>query len=388
MRPRSSAWRRLRGCASAPPRRPVARRAARPSKRRWRGSCGSKRTACSAAATAPRRRRRRSGAARTGAVVAGAAAAAASPICARCSPTTKPRIRRRAALAIGRTRLPDGVRAAGRRCSRPIAIRKCGRWPRSRWGSSATPRPPTRSTHRAAAIADPLVQGRAAEALGLIGHKAAADADRRDDGGARQGRRARRRLPPDDSVPEGAGDRSGPARDLCAGAARRRTTPLASAVLDADGRPVSHWWPVAYAFQRVGDPKAGAALLRAAQGDGVMTRAFAARGLGAIKERARSRRWSRRWRNGRRADRRCASQAARALGELGARAGGRAARSSLLTTPNARSEPATRSGHRARPAAAGRARPICSSTCSTDRWPSMRAAALTGAGAHRSPRRF
>ena len=47
------------------------------------------------------------------------------------------RIRRRAALAIGRVGLADGVHAAGRRCW-PTAIPKCGRWRRSRSACSAT----------------------------------------------------------------------------------------------------------------------------------------------------------------------------------------------------------------------------------------------------------
>ena len=55
-------------------------------------------------------------------------------------------------------------------------------------------------------------------------------------------------------------------------------------ILDEASQPVSRWWPVAYSLQRLNDAKAGSALLTLLQGDGAMTRAFAARGLGAIKE--------------------------------------------------------------------------------------------------------
>ena len=37
--------------------------------------------------------------------------------------------------------------------------------------------------------------------------------------------------------------------------------PIAAAVLGADGQPVSRWWPIAYALQRVGDARAAPALL-------------------------------------------------------------------------------------------------------------------------------
>ena len=54
---------------------------------------------------------------------------------------------------------------------------------------------------------------------------------------------------------------------------------LAGSVLDADGRPRSRWWPIAYALQRVNDARAVPVLLELLKGDGQLTRAFAARGL-------------------------------------------------------------------------------------------------------------
>ena len=61
---------------------------------------------------------------------------------------------------------------------------------------------------------------------------------------------------------------------------------LASVLLDGSGRPISRWWPVAYGFRRVNDPRAGPALLALLASDGTTTRSFAARGLGVIKHAA------------------------------------------------------------------------------------------------------
>jgi cyclophilin family peptidyl-prolyl cis-trans isomerase/HEAT repeat protein len=60
--------------------------------------------------------------------------------------------------------------------------------------------------------------------------------------------------------------------------------PLAAAVLSSDGQPRSEWWPVAYALQRVEDKRALPALLVLAKSPGAYTRAFAAKGLGALKD--------------------------------------------------------------------------------------------------------
>ena len=59
--------------------------------------------------------------------------------------------------------------------------------------------------------------------------------------------------------------------------------PMAAAVL-ANGQPVTAWWPVAYALQRVEDPRAVPALLQLLTTNGRYTRAFAARGLGPLKD--------------------------------------------------------------------------------------------------------
>jgi cyclophilin family peptidyl-prolyl cis-trans isomerase/HEAT repeat protein len=59
--------------------------------------------------------------------------------------------------------------------------------------------------------------------------------------------------------------------------------PLAVAVLDGSGQPVSNWWPVAYALQRVGDARAAPALTALMNTPGRFTAAFAVKGLGSTK---------------------------------------------------------------------------------------------------------
>ena len=58
---------------------------------------------------------------------------------------------------------------------------------------------------------------------------------------------------------------------------------LAAAVIDERGAPVSAWWPVAYALQRVGDPRAAPALTTLLT-QGRYTASFAIRGLAAAKD--------------------------------------------------------------------------------------------------------
>jgi cyclophilin family peptidyl-prolyl cis-trans isomerase/HEAT repeat protein len=63
----------------------------------------------------------------------------------------------------------------------------------------------------------------------------------------------------------------------------RAYEPLATAVLEGN-RPISTWWPVAYALQRIEDKRAAPALLHLLGTEGRYTRAFAARGLGALRD--------------------------------------------------------------------------------------------------------
>lgn len=191
------------------------------------------------------------------------------------------RIRRRAALAVGRTRQPSGVAPLSSVLSTDSdpEVRQMAAFALGLIGDVSG----TDALLAALADSDPLVQGRAAEALGLIGHKAAAEA-----------------IATMMAVHTKAGVLSGISADdleypklpaveavrLGAYALVRLTAyePLASVLTDVAGRPISTWWPVAYAFRRIADPQAGPVLLALLQAEGSMTRAFAARGLGVIKE--------------------------------------------------------------------------------------------------------
>src|SRR5206468_7208472 len=58
--------------------------------------------------------------------------------------------------------------------------------------------------------------------------------------------------------------------------------PLAAAVLDASGAPRVRSWPVAFALQRLEDPRALDALIALARESHPFTRAFAVKGLAAL----------------------------------------------------------------------------------------------------------
>ncbi len=61
---------------------------------------------------------------------------------------------------------------------------------------------------------------------------------------------------------------------------------LAAAVLDANGQPKARWWPVAFALQRLDDKRALPALLTLAKDENPYARAFAVKGLAALRDRA------------------------------------------------------------------------------------------------------
>ena len=64
----------------------------------------------------------------------------------------------------------------------------------------------------------------------------------------------------------------------------RQYDALARVALDDQGQAVSRWWPVAYALQRIGDARAAPALLSLVSGPGVYTPAFALRGLATARD--------------------------------------------------------------------------------------------------------
>ena len=189
------------------------------------------------------------------------------------------RVRRRAALAVGRVGLTAGVEPLTRMLAdEEFEVRQMAAFA---LGLLANPsaRP---ALLKALEDPEPIVQGRAAEALGAIGDRADADAisamvQRHVTAGVLA------KIEPDDLNhpldPPVEAARLG----LYALTRLRAYEALASAVLDPQGQPVSRWWPVAYALQRVGDPRAAPVLLTLLGTPGRYTASFAARGLAGVK---------------------------------------------------------------------------------------------------------
>jgi cyclophilin family peptidyl-prolyl cis-trans isomerase/HEAT repeat protein len=198
-------------------------------------------------------------------------------------------VRSRAALAIGRVGMVEGGKAlalaltdtdSSVRAQAAFALGLIGR------ADAADP------LRRALTDVDPLVRGRAAEGLGLIaaqltgaeatafrGPAAVAVADAFSMCGPRIAG-----IAPDDEESPKPPDIESCRLAIFALARLREYEPLARVVLGADGRPVSTWWPVAYALQRVGDTRAVPALLMLARSAGVYTVAFALRSVGSSPE--------------------------------------------------------------------------------------------------------
>ena len=191
------------------------------------------------------------------------------------------RIRRRAALAIGRVGLADGAPAVRPLLSDPDAdVRQMAAFALGLLADKASV--PLLTT--ALQDADPRVRGRAAEALGLIGDTGSAAAVGQMVG-AYVSAGAITNIAPDDekfgASPEADAVRLG----VFALVRLKGFEPLAAAVQDGSGR-VSGWWPIAYALRRINDPRAIPLLRQLAGTPGRYTRAFAARGLGALKDTA------------------------------------------------------------------------------------------------------
>ncbi len=188
------------------------------------------------------------------------------------------RIRRRAALAIGRVGLPGGVQPlSGALADTDHEVRQMAAFALGLLGDAAA----ATALTQALTDASPLVRGRAAEALGQIGAKDAAAAI-----GTLAAEYARHAavtaISPDDETWPAAPEAEAFKLALFALVRLGAYEPLAAAVITGD-RPVSTWWPVAFALQRINDPRAVPALMQLARGPGKYTVAFAARGLGASK---------------------------------------------------------------------------------------------------------
>jgi cyclophilin family peptidyl-prolyl cis-trans isomerase/HEAT repeat protein len=191
-----------------------------------------------------------------------------------------PRIRRRAAISMGRVGLRDAVPALTAMLADADAdVRQAALFALGLIGD--------RSAAAAAAglLQDPspLARGRAAEALGLMAAEDAAPAI------AKMAAEyavspAVAAMAPDDEQWPGPPEAEAFKLGLFALVRLRAYDSLAAAVLTPDGQPVSTWWPVAYALQRIGDPRAIPALRQLTRVKGRYTPAFAARGLGRAKD--------------------------------------------------------------------------------------------------------
>jgi HEAT repeat protein/cyclophilin family peptidyl-prolyl cis-trans isomerase len=187
---------------------------------------------------------------------------------------SEPAVRRRAALAIGRVGRADGVDAlAGVLGDSEEEVRAAAAFSLGLIGASSGVEPLLAALKDSSA----LVRGRAIEGLGLIGQPAAATPIADAASGCRT---LFVDIAPDDESPKS------PEIESCrlalfALVRLKQYDALARIALDERGLPVSRWWPVAYALQRIGDKRAVPALLSLASSDGVYTVAFALRGLGA-----------------------------------------------------------------------------------------------------------
>lgn len=192
------------------------------------------------------------------------------------------RVRRRAALAVGRVGLRDGVEPLIGLLGDPDPeVRQIAAFALGLIGDKSA------RDRLVIALADPspLTQGSAAEALGLLGDPAAAApigrvASQIVDSGALA-------RPPADQADA---ERNSPAAvfrlAIYALVRLKAYEPLAAAVVDPAGQPRVRWWPVAYALGRLEDKRALPVLMALAKDTHPYTRAFAVKGLGALRDRA------------------------------------------------------------------------------------------------------
>jgi cyclophilin family peptidyl-prolyl cis-trans isomerase/HEAT repeat protein len=193
------------------------------------------------------------------------------------------RVRRRAALAIGRVGLPEGVETLSRTLTDTDAdVRQMAAFGLGLLGEKSAAAALTTALSGDASL---LVRGRAAEALGsleatdaapAIGQLVAAQVK----GGSIAS------IAPDELgyplTPEAEAFRLG----LYALVRLKAYDAAAAAILDTGGQPAVRWWPAAYALQRLNDKRALPALLTLLRGEGAYSAAFAARGLGGLKDAA------------------------------------------------------------------------------------------------------
>ena len=220
-------------------------------------------------------------------------------------------VRRRAVLAIGRVGLAEGVPVAMSGLSDAAEDVRASAAFALGLLADARAVPPLEG-----ALKDPslLVRGRAAEALGLIGTGSAASAVAEAASGCAV---LIANIAPDDEEPKGQAEEHC-RLSIIALVRLRQFEALSRVVLDANGGPVSRWWPVAFGLQRSGDARAADPLAALAAGPGVYTPAFALRGLAALTD-PRAAKLAMDAASRADADVRLRAEAIRALGRLGAR---------------------------------------------------------------------
>jgi cyclophilin family peptidyl-prolyl cis-trans isomerase/HEAT repeat protein len=188
------------------------------------------------------------------------------------------RVRRRAALAIGRVGLSEGVAPLARLLDdSEIEVRQMAAFGLGLIGDrSARP-----ALLNALKDSQPVLQGRAAEALGQLGDRSDGEAI-----GAMVRAHvtagALKDVAPDDLTYPLSAPAEAVRLGLYALARLSAYDALAGAIL-VNGQPVSPWWPVAYALQRVGDARAAPALMALMNTPGRFTASFAVKGLGSSK---------------------------------------------------------------------------------------------------------
>jgi len=187
-------------------------------------------------------------------------------------------LRRRAALALGRVGMADGLRALVPLLSDAAEpVRAMAAFAIGLVGDRQGVAPLQLALKDASA----LVRGRAVEGLGLIGEPSAAGAVA--DAAAGCAALLAPLAPDDEEWPKT------PEIEICrlslfALVRLRNYEALARVALDAQGLAVSQWWPVAFALQRSGDRRAAPALLTLVNSPGVHTAAFALRGLATLRD--------------------------------------------------------------------------------------------------------
>jgi len=193
-----------------------------------------------------------------------------------------PAVRRRAALAVGRVGRAEGIEVLTPLLSDPdVDTRAAAAFALGLLGHRDAEDP----LRAALTDLDPRVRGRAAEALGLVALQAGgeratwvASADAVADAFPGCGPLLAP-LAPDDEAPQTA-EIDACRLALFALVRLRHYDALARVALGPDGQPVSPWWPVAFALQRINDPRAVPALQSLLRTSGVYSVAYALRGLG------------------------------------------------------------------------------------------------------------